>query len=78
MPRYNITFTASVGDARPVNSRVWASTDEEAIAGAISRLAAMRALYRSCRTLDEWEVWQGVPPYTPHKTVAAGRMAARS
>lgn len=78
MPRYNVTLSASNGEAPTVTGRVWADNDEAAKAMAISKLALLRATRRAMRPLDEWEVWQGVPPYTPHKTVAAGRMVARS
>lgn len=78
MPRYNITFRASNGEAREITGRAWADTDDEAKHYAISKLAVLRATVRAYRSYDEWEVWQGVPPYTAHKTVATGRMQARA
>lgn len=78
MPRYNVTLRASNGEAPELTRRLWADNDEEAKSRAISALAWLRNSQRAMRHLDEWEVWQGVPPYTPHKTVAAGRMVARS
>lgn len=72
MPRYNVTFSASNGQARTVTISGWSLNDCDAIAWARLKLAAMRNVRRGLRDLDTWEVWTGTPPYSPHKTVAAG------